>query len=187
MENCINHPERESWSICHNCGNPYCQDCLTEGGEYNYCKKPECQTAMKNEITSELPVQIECPSCQSTIAINKEEQKKKLVRCPECDSLINIAIKPPEIIKDKKYIQILSSMNQGDLGIIKSMLDDGSIDYFVNGENFLSVDPLIQPARILVREDQLDEAKELIKDFEFHIFSVSSNQNDDEDDQEPLS
>jgi predicted Zn finger-like uncharacterized protein len=187
MENCINHPDRETWSVCHNCGDPYCQECLTEVGEYNYCKKPECQSAMKNEITTELPVQFICPSCQSTIAIDQDEQKKKLVRCPECDSLINIAINPPAIIKDKKYIQILSSMNQGDLGIIKSMLDDGSIDYFVNGENFLSVDPLIQPARIMVREDQLDEAREIIKDFELHIFGVSSNQNDEEDDHEPLS
>ena len=80
----------------------------------------------------------------------------------------------------------MSSMNQGDLGIIKSMLDDGSIDYFVTGENFLSVDPLIQPARIMVREDQLDEANEIIKNFELHIFGVSLNQNDEEDDQEPM-
>jgi predicted Zn finger-like uncharacterized protein len=140
--------------------------------------------AKKNELTSELSLQIICPACQSTIAINKNEQKKKLVRCSECDSLINLAVNPPEIIKDKKYVQIISSMNQGDLGIIKSMLDDGGIDYFVNGENFLSVDPLIQPARIMVREDQLDEAKEIIKNFEFHIFGVSSNQNDDEEDPE---
>jgi predicted Zn finger-like uncharacterized protein len=184
MENCINHPDRESFSVCHNCDNHFCQDCLTEGGEYYYCKKLDCQGAMKNELTSELSVQIICPSCQSTIAIDKNELKKKLVRCPECDSLINLAINPPEIIKDDKYVQILSSMNQGDLGIIKSMLDDGSIDYFVNGENFLSVDPLIQPARILVREDQLDEANEIIKNFNLNIFGVSSNQDDEDEDQE---
>jgi predicted Zn finger-like uncharacterized protein len=186
MEKCVNHTKREAYSVCHNCGNHYCQDCLTEGGEYYYCKKSECQEAKKNIIISELSMHLICPSCQSIIAIDINEQKKKLVRCPECDSLINIATKPLEIIKDKKYVQILSSMNQGDLGIIKSMLDDGEIDYFVNGENFLSVDPLIQPARIMVREDQIDEAKEIIKDFELHIFGVSSNQNDDEDDQESL-
>jgi DNA-directed RNA polymerase subunit RPC12/RpoP len=185
MENCINHPEREASSICYNCGNPYCQDCLTEGGEYYYCKKPACQEAKKIKIASEQSIQIICPSCRSTIETNKDEQKKKLVRCPECDSLINIAFKPPEIVKDDKYVQILASMNQGDLGIIKSMLDDGGIDYFVNGENFLAVDPLIQPAKIMVREDQVDDANEIIKNFELHIFGVSSNQNDDEDDQEP--
>ena len=185
MEYCLNHPDREAYSVCRNCGNPYCQDCLTEGGDYYYCKKPECQMAKKNELTSELSLQIICPSCQSTIAIDKNEQRKKLVRCPECDILVNLAVNPPEIIKDKNYVQILSSMNQGDLGIIKSMLDDGGIDYFVNGENFLSVDPLIQPARVVVREDQFDEAKEIIKDFELHIFGVSSNQNDDDEDPEP--
>jgi predicted Zn finger-like uncharacterized protein len=180
MENCINHPERGAYSVCHSCGNHYCPECLTETEEYYYCKKHECQVAMKNEIIIELPIQIICPSCQSTIAIDKNEQRKKLVRCPECDSLINLSIKPPEIIKDDKYVQILSSMNQGDLSIIKSMLDDGNIDYFVNGENFLCVDPLIQPARIVVREDQLEEANEIIKNFNLNIFGVSSNQ-DDED------
>ena len=181
MEYCINHPEKEAYSVCHNCGNHYCQDCLIEGGEYYYCAKSECRNAMKNEKLSEIPPQIVCPSCQSVIAIDKNEQLKKLVRCPECDSLINIAVNPPGIVKDDKFVQILSSMNQGDLGIIKSMLDDGGIDYFVNGENFLSVDPLIQPARIMVREDQFDEAKNILKDFELNIFGVSSNQNDDED------
>ncbi|MDR3667960.1 MAG: DUF2007 domain-containing protein [Ignavibacteriaceae bacterium] len=181
MENCTNHPEIETDSVCHNCGKPYCQECLSEGGEYYYCKKPECQKAMKNELNSGLPMQINCPSCHFTIGINKNENMKKLVRCPECDSLINLAVDPPEIIKDKEYVQMLSSMNQGDLGIIKSMLDDGGIDYFVNGENFLIIDPLIQPARIMVRVDQLEEASEIIKNLNFHIFGVSSNQNDEEE------
>ena len=51
----------------------------------------------------------------------------------------------------------------------------------MNDENFLSVDPLIQLARIMVREDQFEEAKNIIKDFEFNIFGVSSNQNDEKD------
>jgi hypothetical protein len=77
-------------------------------------------------------------------------------------------------------------MNQGDLGIIQSMLDDGNIDYFINGKNFLSVDPLIQPAKIMVNEDQYEEAKEIIKDFELNIFGVSSNnENEEEEDDDP--
>ncbi|MDR3611499.1 MAG: DUF2007 domain-containing protein [Ignavibacteriaceae bacterium] len=183
MENCVNHPDREAFSICFNCGKPYCQDCLTESGEYYYCKEPACIIAKSKEITSELNVNIVCPFCQSEIQIDQIEQKKKLVRCPECDSLLNITVNPPEIIKDKNYVQVLSSMNQGDLGIIKSMLDNRGIDYFVNGENFLSVDPLIQPARIMVSEEQLEEAKEIIKDFELNIFGVSFNQNDEDEDQ----
>src|ERR1039457_4766252 len=119
MENCINHPEREAYSICHNCGKPYCQDCLSEAGEYYYCYNLECLKSKNNEILSDLPVQIVCPTCFSEIALNKDEHKKQLVRCPECDSLINIAVNPPKIINDDKFVQILSSMNQGDLGIIK--------------------------------------------------------------------
>jgi hypothetical protein len=54
MENCVNHTEREAYSVCHNCGKHYCQDCLTEGGEYYFCKNPDCVLAKQNEINSEL-------------------------------------------------------------------------------------------------------------------------------------
>jgi len=33
MEHCTNHPDRRAYSICHNCGKPFCEDCLTAGGE----------------------------------------------------------------------------------------------------------------------------------------------------------
>jgi predicted Zn finger-like uncharacterized protein len=125
---------------------------------------------------------IVCPSCKTEIDLDNDDLNKKLVRCPECNSLIDISKNPIEIVKDKNYIQILTSMNQGDLGIIQSMLDDGNIDYFISGKNFLSVDPLIQPAKIMVLEDQYEEAKEIIKDFELNIFGVSSNNEDEEDD-----
>ena len=125
---------------------------------------------------------IVCPSCKTEIVLINEDLNKKLVRCPDCNSLIDISKNPIEIVKDKNYLQILTSMNQGDLGIIQSMLDDGNIDYFINGKNFLSVDPLIQPAKIMVLEEHYEEAKEILKDFQLNIFGVSSNNDDDEDD-----
>jgi hypothetical protein len=54
MENCINHPDRESYSVCHNCVKPNCQDCLTEGGEYYFCENPDCLLAKQNGINSKL-------------------------------------------------------------------------------------------------------------------------------------
>jgi predicted Zn finger-like uncharacterized protein len=129
---------------------------------------------------------IVCPSCKTEIELDNDDRNKKFVRCPECNSLIDISKNPIEIVKDKNYIQILTSMNQGDLGIIQSMLDDGNIDYFIDGKNFLSVDPLIQPAKIMVLEEQYEEAKEIIKDFELNIFGISSNNEDDEEDDPEL-
>jgi hypothetical protein len=67
-------------------------------------------------------------------------------------------------------------MNQGDIALIKSILEDANIDYYVFGENFLSVDPLIQPAKFFVNENQIDEVKELLKDIKLSIWGFSNNQ-----------
>lgn len=47
---CKNHPEKKALSICHNCGEYYCGNCLEEGLVYYYCRKPECYSFIENEI-----------------------------------------------------------------------------------------------------------------------------------------
>ena len=39
---CLNHPNTEAISFCHNCGNYYCKVCLNEGKEYYYCNNEDC-------------------------------------------------------------------------------------------------------------------------------------------------
>lgn len=48
-EKCFNHPDRESIAPCHSCGKYFCRDCLSEGKEYYYCKKEQCQALLKQE------------------------------------------------------------------------------------------------------------------------------------------
>ena len=72
----------------------------------------------------------------------------------------------------------MSSLNQGDIGIIKSILDDNEIDYYVTGENFLSVSPLLEPAQFFVNTNQFEEAKKLLKDFDLKIFGFSARNED---------
>jgi len=98
------------------------------------------------------------------------------VHCPECEALIDLEVNPPKISNKENYIELLSSLNQGDIALIKSILDDSNVDYYVFGENFLGADPLIQPARFIVNENQLEEAKEVLKDFKLNIWGTSKNQ-----------
>ncbi len=81
------------------------------------------------------------------------------------------------VLKDKKYTEVFSSRNQGDIALLKSFLDDSDIDYYVSGEDFLAVYPLIQPAKFFVRDDQVDEAKGLLKEFNANLFGVSRRKN----------
>ena len=39
---CSNHPNIPFYTICGNCKDPYCKNCLNEGTTYYYCNKQEC-------------------------------------------------------------------------------------------------------------------------------------------------
>ncbi len=77
------------------------------------------------------------------------------------------------VLERKRYIEIFSSRNQGDIALLKSFLDDSDIDYYVVGEDFLATYPLIQPAKFYVLKDQAEEAAALLKGFNTNLFGVS--------------
>lgn len=167
---CHNHPEKKAVNTCHNCGNNFCGECLTEGVEYYYCTKPECRAVLDSEL---IPEQIVCANCSKTIMLSFEDRVQKKVHCPHCEALFNFTATEDKILEPDEYVELISSLNQGDVALVKSMLDDAQLSYFVTGENFLSVDPLIQPAKFFVLKNQYIEAVELLKDFKLHIFGAS--------------
>ncbi len=181
MKTCPNHPEIKAEYVCHGCGKYYCKSCLTEEGEYYFCNEPACQKLLQLEKSKQLliPSEVRCPNCQSELKLEDDERRLGMIHCPECESFIDFTTDPPVVKNKKEYSQLFYSLNQGDIGIVKSILDDGDIDYYVFGENFLSIDPLIQPARFFVANDQIDEAKELLKDFTFKTFGTSMRQEED--------
>ena len=69
------------------------------------------------------------------------------------------------VYKKVKFVEILVTFNSGDLAFIKSLLQSGNITYHIEGENFMQLRPLVQPASIKVDATQEEEAKELLKDF----------------------
>jgi hypothetical protein len=65
------------------------------------------------------------------------------------------------------YKEVLSTFRPGDIAMIKSILDGENITYFFQGENFTYLDPFVVPARLMVKKDEVEKAKELLKDFKF--------------------
>jgi hypothetical protein len=179
MKICINHPDKEALSICRVCGKDFCESCLDEGKEYYYCKNPECQELLNKELPAyKVPENVICSECDSELELSENERIVAKIHCPECESIIDYTLSPPKILKKENYTELLSSLNQGDIGLIKSILDNAEIDYMVFGENFLSVDPLIQPAKIYIHEDQIERAKQLLKDIDLNIFGLSKSQSE---------
>jgi len=170
MKTCVNHPQKEAFASCHNCGRAYCADCLDEGSEYYYCRLPECQQVLQKEL---LPEHINCPNCDNPLTLSFSERQKKKIHCPECETFINFNEDPVQVFPPDEYVELLASLNQGDLGIIKSILDEANLDYYLSGENFLTVEPLIQPARVYINRVDLETARELLKDFKLNPWGAS--------------
>jgi len=67
--------------------------------------------------------------------------------------------------KGIKYKEIYSTMNLFHIAFIKSLLDAINIRYIIEGENFLQVRPLVEPATIKVDTEQFADAEELLNEF----------------------
>lgn len=56
-ENCYNHPEKDSVSLCHSCRRHFCADCLVVGGDYYFCRDNDCQSAIQNELNGKKDIE----------------------------------------------------------------------------------------------------------------------------------
>ena len=80
------------------------------------------------------------------------------------------------------YKLLIETSNQADVALIKSLLDSEGILYFVRGEAFSAVRPLVEPVRILVAEDRLEEARDLVGGLRLAYGPTAPTTADGEDD-----
>ncbi len=112
-----------------------------------------------------------CPQCRN-------EFVPGITMCSDCGVALVEALPEPE---PYKFIEILRTFNLSEIAFIKSILDDSDIEYFFLGENFNRIEQLVQPARLAVREDQVEEAKEILKDLELRYFPIDSRDKGDDE------
>ncbi len=120
-----------------------------------------------------LPSDYICPKCSNELTLEENEQIKNQFHCPKCECFIDCSKVPPKIFDPAKYKKFTVTINQGDIALIKSILDGEGIDYFILGEKFLTMDPLIQGAQIYVLSSDYDKAQKLLINFNPNIFGVS--------------
>ena len=78
-------------------------------------------------------------------------------------------------MENNAYIEILSTYNQQDIAMIKSILDSENIEYILNNELFSSVRPLIEPIALLVKKDYVEKAKDLLSGYNFKLFPLNKD------------
>ena len=102
-----------------------------------------------------------CPKCRS-------EFREGIFKCSDCLVPLVYNLPPEEPKPIPEYVdfkEIMTSLDMGEIAIIKSILDDHQIIYFIQNENLGSTFGAVIPARILVSKDQAQEAKDLLQDF----------------------
>jgi len=65
-----------------------------------------------------------------------------------------------------EYVPILETHNAGDRVFIKSILDAEGITYFIQGEYVAHYLYNALPMRLMVKKDQVNKAKKILKDIE---------------------
>ncbi len=113
---------------------------------YKYC--PKCKAEYRQEFDT-------CADCDIPLVyeLPKEHDEKDGLGVPK-------NISPPP-----KLAEIFCTFNPSDIAIIKSLLEASDIFYVVEGEFSTYARNFVAPARIKVAEEQLNEARELLKDF----------------------
>ena len=107
-----------------------------------------------------------CPECKS-------EFIEGIDICPVCkvDLIAELPPEPePEFVD---YSEILATYNPADIAFLKSLLESEEITYFFKGENFQHVRPWADPARLMVRTDQVGKVMELIKDLKLSYMGIN--------------
>ena len=111
-----------------------------------------------------------CPKCRA-------EYRQGFYTCSDCNIKLVYELPPlpePEFVDFK---EILATYNPADVVFLKSLLESEGIQYFFKGEHFLYMRPLADPVRLMVRQDQVEEAVELVKDVKLSVTGISLDQN----------
>jgi len=103
-----------------------------------------------------------CPKCEA-------EYREGYTKCADCDvELVDTIILENEGYSELEEIifkTVMTSFNQGEIALAKSLLESNNIQCFVQGESFNSLLKTSIPVSIKVPEDYVGQAKEVLKEF----------------------
>ena len=80
-----------------------------------------------------------------------------------------------------EYVPLLETHNAGDRVFLKSILDAERITYFIQGETVAPYVFNALPMRLMVRKDEADKARELLKDIKLsYSYGIRGNPEDNQ-------
>lgn len=107
-----------------------------------------------------------CPKCRS-------EYNPGIQTCADCGAALISELPAESHEPDHAYPFLVETLNLSDIAVIQSVLKGSDIDYHLVGENFNLMRPLVSPARFFVRGDQLEDARNLLKELDLRYLALS--------------
>lgn len=107
-----------------------------------------------------------CPECKS-------EFIEGIEICPECNVNLVDELPPDPEPEFVDFEEVLATYNPADIALLKSILDSEDVTYFFKGENFQHMRPLADPARLMIRKDQVENVIILIKDLKLSYMGIN--------------
>ncbi len=119
-----------------------------------------------------------CPKCRT-------EYREGFYVCADCnvDLVDELPLEEkPEYID---YVEMMGTYNPADVALIKSILDAEGITYYFNAEYFM-YSPLAEPVRLMVKRDEVERAKEILRGLNLAITSIDFRKADADSENENM-
>jgi hypothetical protein len=103
-----------------------------------------------------------CPKC-------KTEYREGFYKCASCgsDLVDGLPQEVPDNVSNVEFVEVFSTYHQDDISFLKSILDGEDITYFFQGENSIMLIAAGAYARLLVKSEDAERAKEILQDLGF--------------------
>jgi hypothetical protein len=103
-----------------------------------------------------------CPKCKS-------EYRDGFFKCADCgvDLVAQIPPEPEDGVSYVDLVEVFSTYQQGDIAFIKSVFDGEGITYFFEGESSIMLVAGGAYARLLVKAEEVQRAREILQDLGF--------------------
>ena len=117
-----------------------------------------------------------CPKCQA-------EYREGFTVCADCNVELVEALPPEPETDFADYEELLATYNQGDIVTVKSILEKEGIPYFIKGEMFTGMGAFIDPARVMVIKDEVEQARLLLKYLDLAYAGINLRDDETNDDE----
>jgi len=114
-----------------------------------------------------------CPKCRA-------EYREGFTECADCKVPLVSELPPEPKLEYVEYEEVLSTFNMGDIIIIKTILDKEKLTYYFKGDQHHIMRPLVEPARLMVRKDQVQKAIEILKDLKLSYMAFVIDKDSEE-------